>query len=1429
MTGATDKNGRNLALAIAIVSLLVMGGITFQSHTQQSNGHSVASPQRSAPRTNGIPSSDQRSHLRAVSKVFSNPAGRFGAGSRSEGTDMSAAGPSVINTLDVCNGTLLPGNEQGYCDGMYPSGIAVDSANGDIYVAEEGTNVVTVFSGTTNEVLENISTSPQPTAVAYDSAKNEIFVADAGSNNVTVISGVNNKVIANISGLDDPWALAYDPAQSEVFATDEGSDNVSAISDSNNTVVANIPVGVSPAGIAYDSGKGELFVANYGSENVSVLNAKTGTEVTSISVGIGPDDVAYDATAGEVFVSNGASQNVSVISDSTNVVQASVYVIQYPYAVVFDSARSEVFVATSNSSRFNGNTTVFSTSTNKVVTTIGVQFSPVGLAYDPAKSEILVTNQDSDSVSVISDASNKLIGTVVVGTSPYGIAIDSGNDEIFFANYYLDNVEVLSGATNKVIATVPVGIGPVGPAYDSSNGDIYVTNYLSANVSVISGTTDKVVATIPQQGGPATAAFDSSTNEIFVPNEDTDNVSVISGATNKVVKNITVQADPYGVVYDANRSEVFVSDCDTDNVSVISAINDKVVENISVGSCPSGMALDPSTGMVYVANEYSDNVSVISDSNDTVVDQIAVGEGPADVAIDSATNEVFVANAESYNISLVLDTNNSVIGSLSVGYGAIFDAYDAPNGEVYASEAWQGTVSVIGYVQREAYNVTFEESGLPSGSHWAVTLNSVTANGSADIAFSEFDGSYNFTVVPVAGYTAVPSSGVVTVSGKNVTKSIIFSKATSGKYSVTFSEVGLVKGTLWSVTMSGSVSNSSTTNVLFTTANGTYTFSIGAVAGYTASPLTGSVIVKGANVSKNITFTELSPGEYSLIFEETGLPAGTDWSVTYDAQTTSSTASSIAFSETNGTWSFTVGAISGFSSSPSSGSVTINGATKIVNITFSAVISKFFTMTFTEAGLAAGTSWSVTLNSTVESGTLTALAFANLTNGVYKFSVGAVTGYTSNPTSGSETVSGANEVVSIVFTATSAGEFSLIFREKGLPVGSNWSITYNSQTIFSIASTIGFTEPNGTWSYTIGAVSGYTSSPTSGSIEIKGVSQTVNVTFSPTGVMQTYSITLTESGLVAGTNWSVTLNSTAKYSSSATITFTGISSGSYSYSVGAIEGYTASPAGGTVTVSSANLSKSINFTSLPVGKYSLIFRESGLPVGTNWSVTYFGVTEASTASTIPYTEPNGTWTFTIGPVKGYTPSPETGSITVKGASQIYNITFTKTTTSTRFILTFTETGLPSDTSWSVTVAGVSNSSSTGTITFDEANGTYQYTVGAVSGYSSSPSGGNATIDGVAKGVSITFTSTTSSSSPSGDTTLIIAAGGIIGAVVIVAVVLLLMRKKKPAVGSPPPQQAAQPPAGQPPQPSPPSPYEVQPTAVPPPPPPVPPMGPPPPR
>jgi hypothetical protein len=367
---------------------------------------------------------------------------------------------------------------------------------------------------------------------------------------------------------------------------------------------------------------------------------------------------------------------------------------------------------------------------------------------------------------------------------------------------------------------------------------------------------------------------------------------------------------------------------------------------------------------------------------------------------------------------------------------------------------------------------------------------------------------------------------MLVVDGAPVTEpTLVYSQV---MYAVVPSESGLPTGTSWSVTLNGTMEGSTNSTITFAEPNGTYAYVVGAVAGYTASPASGSATVNGGAIGVNVTFTQVT---YVVTISEAGLPSGTFWSVALNGAMKNSTNSTIVFAEPNGTYGYTVGAVNGYTASPPSGSVTLDGAPAGVSVTFTQVTYK---VTFTEAGLPLGTSWSVTLNGGMQSSTGSAITFTE-PNGKYAYTVGTVAGYTASPSSGSATVNGSGENVSTTFTPSSIATYAVTFTETGLPVGTNWSVTLDGLTRSSVTAAITFTEGNGSFSYSVGAVVDYASNPSNGTLTVNGGPLSVALTLT-----RVYSITFTEYGLPSGSNWSVTLTG----GSSSVILFSSLASGS---------------------------------------------------------------------------------------------------------------------------------------------------------------------------------------------------------------------------------------------------------------------------------------------
>ena len=229
-----------------------------------------------------------------------------------------------------------------------------------------------------------------------------------------------------------------------------------------------------------------------------------------------------------------------------------------------------------------------------------------------------------------------------------------------------------------------------------------------------------------------------------------------------------------------------------------------------------------------------------------------------------------------------------------------------------------------------------------------------------------------------------------------------------------------------------------------------------------------------------------------------------------------------------------------------------------------------FAITFTETGLLAGASWSVTLGGSAQSSGSTSITF-DVANGTYTYTVSA-TGYTAVPSSGTIVVNGLAISQHIAFTKIAT--YSIAFSETGLPSGTSWTVTLAGVPQSSATSAITFAQPNGSYVFSVTATD-YSAAPASGTVTVNGIDLSIAVAFTSA---TTYTVTFTETGLGSGTNWSVTLNSVPQSSTGASIAFTGVPSGSYSFAVIA-SGYTSSPASGTVAVTGASVTETVTFTS----------------------------------------------------------------------------------------------------------------------------------------------------------------------------------------------------------------------------------------------------------
>ncbi|MGC8618695.1 MAG: hypothetical protein ACP5UZ_08200, partial [Thermoplasmata archaeon] len=568
------------------------------------------------------------------------------------------------------------------------------------------------------------------------------------------------------------------------------------------------------------------------------------------------------------------------------------------------------------------------------------------------------------------------------------------------------------------------------------------------------------------------------------------------------------------------------------------------------------------------------------------------------------------------------------------------------------------TAQIIAAIK--TYQVSFEETGLPTGTRWYVNLTNLQSHStilSVD-QFNETNGTYYFYVASGNKiYTPSPSSGTFIIDGSPVTLLITF---TPVLYQVTFNETGLPLGTLWYANITGHASLSSNSSTIKSSiSNGSYNFSISTVnKEYFPTPFSGSFKINGRSESISVQFSLYT---YTVEFTESGLPLNTEWFISVVGispnpitnESSSSFSQVISLSLPNGTYTYKLASgIQTYGPYPASGNLTVSGSPVSIAVAF----LRLYQVTFVETGLPIpypNVKWFLNISDPQSYNSTTDTISFWEPNQTYSYSVSTNDKWyvpAQSIRSGSITVSGSSvKGPQIIFNEL----LNVSFQQQKLPSGNTWYVNITGGgTFYSSNGTIFFMEINGTYSYNISSGNKlYRPIPYRGSFIPNTTNFPIRITFS----LVTYPVTFSETGLTNGTIWSVTINNDTRISTNGTIVYK-LNNGSFDYSIQPIPGFSADTYAGNLTVNGSFLVQSVSWTLVT---YYINITQSGLTAGKRWSVTLQGktfngvpvsVTLNTTRTSVVFQEPNGTYNYTINAPFGYTGTHMTGKVIINGNS-----------------------------------------------------------------------------------------------------------------------------------------------------------------------------------
>ncbi len=545
--------------------------------------------------------------------------------------------------------------------------------------------------------------------------------------------------------------------------------------------------------------------------------------------------------------------------------------------------------------------------------------------------------------------------------STTSIATDTQSNVLFTVVMQTGNIIPYNITTGEYLPNITLGAssGPFFAYYDAANGLLYVSNTNTGNLTIVNPSTMSIIKNI------TLTALKSS--PFVITQSPQSNLIYAMGYSSKNQSNVTVYTlEPSGTILKeynySNLSAYFYIPNGAVSVSTpvygqnIYLANGSGVNVLNLSNGAESYYPSPSkyyytaqllpygnTGNFIVSNGNNNSTLLFSARNMTYfpgpdIQGLAVSEvyDPLNGYLYLST----VSNGPPYsgNLTVVSLSNNSVLSNIYMSLYSTSMALSIKNRSIFALDEFSTDNIIHSYSVPETFNISFEESGLPSGVLWYVNISGQPSSGPLQsgsvYTVTLNNGSYSYTVGTNDKIYRSSTGSFTANSAKTI--DIEFFPV---EYDVSITEKGLPTGTEWSVNLNGTVYTYAKNTISAMLVNGTYSYSVNSISGYMIANKTGLILVRGASVDQDVIFLVRT---YNVTIRESGLALNTTWAVTVDGITYNVTGTEIVLSLANGTYNYTVKSIGGYSLNNGSGNFTVNGLPTSLNIKYSPVSSNSY-------------------------------------------------------------------------------------------------------------------------------------------------------------------------------------------------------------------------------------------------------------------------------------------------------------------------------------------------------------------------------------------------------------------------------------------------------------------------------------------------------
>lgn len=274
---------------------------------------------------------------------------------------------------------------------------------------------IDLSSGTT----KNISVGANPGEVVVSADGRTAYVANQGSNTVSVIDVASGSVTATVAVGRVPAGLALTPDGGTLWVANYSDGTVQPVDTGTLTAGTPVPVGDGPENMAITPDGRTLYVADIHDNTVSPVDLATRKAGTAIPVGPRPFNVVAAPDGKTVYVSNSGGSTVTPIDTTTNDTEPTLLVTGQAYGLGLSPDGRTLWVSPSTGDYVTPVDTVTGAPGTKV--TVGRSAFDVGL--DWSGETAYVTTADGNELVPVDTGTGNTGTAFKTGAYPLAVAL----------------------------------------------------------------------------------------------------------------------------------------------------------------------------------------------------------------------------------------------------------------------------------------------------------------------------------------------------------------------------------------------------------------------------------------------------------------------------------------------------------------------------------------------------------------------------------------------------------------------------------------------------------------------------------------------------------------------------------------------------------------------------------------------------------------------------------------------------------------------------------------------------------------------------------------------------------------------------------------------------------------------------------------------